>query len=381
MQLIPINLLREGQTVARDVRDPRGRILLARGQRLSSSHIARLRKFDVEAVYLRDGYGESGPELLKSEVKERCVDVLSGSIGNLSGEMARKQLDVNPMQVKSATEGLIDAILGNGDPLVTLLDLSTGADGLMQHSVNSAVLAVILAMDMRVPGAMISHLASAMLFHDVGMALLPEEITQKSGRLTPGEADLLRGHVNIGCRQLVQSQAVSSVAANIILRHHEAMDGSGYPSGVGADKLSILSRIACVAEVYDAMTSPRPYAPAVMPDAALTYILRYTGSRFAREAVLALCRRVALYPTGTAVQLNTGETGVVAGTPAEAPTRPVVHLYFDHRGRKFPSPQLLDLGRDPGRTVLRSAPNLPALAKARGSAPPPQIDPLAVMVC
>ena len=358
MQLVLTGDVREGQTVARDVRDERGRILLARGQRLTASLIQRLFKFQVHGIYLRDGLGEE-PELVKSEVREKCQEVLSDSFGKLAQVASAKRLTLDATAIQRATENLVDALMSNRNPLVTLLDINAGSDHLMQHSVSAAVLAVTLALDMGVGGEMVHHLATGMLFHDIGLLFLPDALLAKTA-LTPQDAQALRGHVRLGAAHLLQTQAVSSIAASIVLRHHETMDGSGYPDGFAGDKLSLLTRIACLAEVYDSLTSSRPYAPAVMPDIALTYILTNTNKLFAREVVLALSRRVALYPTGTAVQLNTGECGLVAGTPT-LPTRPTVQILFDHKNRPLKSPVRLDLMQDGARYVVRSAAHLQAL--------------------
>ncbi|HZP84054.1 MAG TPA: HD domain-containing phosphohydrolase [Chthonomonadaceae bacterium] len=369
MQLIPSHEVREGMCVAREVRNARGQILLGRGQRLTASLIARLHRFRIEAVYIRDGHDESAPELVRAELKQQCLEVLSGSFGRIAEEAAAKRLVLDPQAIQEATESLVEALLSNKNPLVTLLDVSTSSDRLLQHSVNATVLAITLALDMRIPFEMVLHLASAMMFHDIGMTLLPDGLLEKSGKLSPQELHAMRDHVRLGFEHLVRANAVGKVAASVVLRHHEHLDGSGYPAGVGADRLSPLARIASVVEVYDSLTTVRSYAPAVMPDVALAYILQNTGRLYAREAVLALCRRVALYPTGMAVQLNTGECGIVAGTQPEMPMRPALYVHLDHRGRKLPTPPLVDLRHDRARFVVRSAANLQLLLQ--GSAPPP----------
>ena len=205
---------------------------------------------------------------------------------------------------------------------------------------------------------MLHHLGAAMLFHDIGLMFLPDALLEKSPPLSPNEILALRDHAKLGATHLLHSQAVSGITASLVLRHHEAMDGSGYPEGIGGDKLTLLARIACVAEAYDSMTSPRPYAPAVMPDVSITYLVSNANRLFAKEVVLALCRRVALYPTGTAVQLNTGERGIVAKTPPHLPMRPTIQVRLDHKGRLLTKPAFFDLSQDSARCVVRSAPNL-----------------------
>ncbi len=365
MQLIPSESVKEGQYIARDVRDGHGRILLSKGQRLTTSLISRLFKFRVESVYIRDGFSENEPELVRTEIKQKCQELLGNSFNNITQEMGAKRLALNPDAIRRATDALLSSLLSVRNPIVTILDISSSSDRLMQHSVNAAILAITLGIDLKLPDNMLTHLASAMMFHDIGTAFLPESITQNPAPLTLEERNEFRKHAQIGFEYLVRTEAVSSIAANIVLRHHEAMNGSGYPHGITEDKLSLLQRIACVVEAYDSLTSARPGVPAVMPDAALTYIISNTGKIFAREAVIALCHRVALYPTGTAVIFNTGEMGVVVGTVPASPTRPSVLIQLDHRGKKLTAPAVIHLTKDFGRSVVGSAQNIPLLVENR----------------
>ena len=358
MQLTPTREAREGQIIAKEARDERGRILLAQGQRLTNSLIQRLFRFRVENVYLRNGAEMDAPELVPSEIKQKCQEILSEPFGRMAQIASAKRLTLDAAAIARASGSLVDALLGSRSPLISLIDVNATSDALMQHSVSAAILAVTLALDLGVPTEMLHHLGAALLFHDIGFMYLPAELLCKAPPLSPADILALRDHPKLGATHLLHSQAVSPVAASLVLRHHEAMDGSGYPEGVGSDKLTLLARIACVAEAYDSLTSPRPYAPMIMPDVALTYIVSNANRLFARDVVIALCRRVALYPTGTAVQLNTGERGIVAGTPPHLPMRPTIQIRFDHRSRAVAKPFLLDLSRDSGRCVARSAPHL-----------------------
>ena len=358
MQMTPTRELREGQIIAKDARDERGRILLAQGQRLTNSLIQRLFRFRVENVYLRSGAETDAPELVKAEVKQKCQEILSEPFGRMTQIAAAKRLTLDAVAIARASGSLVDALMGQRSPLIALIDVNATSDALMQHSVSAAILAVTLALDMGVPTDMLYHLGAALLFHDIGLMYVPAALLAKTPPLAPEDIHALRDHARLGATYLLHSQAVSGIAANLVLRHHEAMDGSGYPEGIGGEKLTLLARIACVAEAYDSITSPRPYAPAVMPDVAITYMVSNANKLFARDVVIALCRRVALYPTGTAVQLNTGERGIVAGTPPNLPMRPTIQIRLDHRGKILPQPALLDLARDSGRCVVRSAPHL-----------------------
>ena len=362
MQLIPTAEVKEGMCLAREVRDDRGRILLARGQRMTESVMGRLNRFRVERVYIRDGFGEESPELLRAEMKLHCEEVLRDSFKSFHEEAKKKRYALDAHAMQSLTESVIAALMSNRDPLVMLLDVSTASDRLLNHSVSATILAILLGKALRVSPDMLNHLGTAMMFHDIGFMFIPEEISGKTGTLTPSEVKTLKSHVTLGAAHLVRASMVNKIAGNIVLHHHEMMDGTGYPDCVKGESMSQLCRIAAVAEVYDSLTSPRPYAAPVMPDVAISYLLKNAGTLFAREVVTSLCHIVALYPTGTAVQLNTGETGVVLTNRPQSPFRPALRLMTDYRGKTLTPTPVYDLARDGMRYIVRSALTLSELA-------------------
>lgn len=365
MQFVSSRDVREGMCVAEDVRDQHGRTLIARGQRLGAHHIVRLRKFGIQAVFIDPNNGEGYQKPTRSELRDECQKVLNQSFSQLTSQFAEKKIALDPKSIQSAADKLVDSLSHSRNSLITLLDVSTSTDRMMQHSVNTAVLATALGVDLHLPEPMLKDIAAAMLFHDIGMIFLPDTLTQRTTPVTPQEIPVIRKHPEMGIDHLVRSNAISNVAANIVLNHHENLDGTGYPGGVGGDKLSLLIRIANVVEIYDSLTMPRFGIPPVMPDAAITYLIMNAGRRFAKEAVIALAKRIALYPVGSAVQLSTGEYAVVAGVLPTAPTRPVVLIQQDIKGNRLKDPMVVDLVREPGRGVIRSAPNLEMLIKSR----------------
>jgi len=365
MQFVALRDIKEGMCVSENVCDEQGRTLIARGQRIGSHHIARLRKFRIESLFIDPNNGESVVKPTKTELRERCVEVMKGAFCQITGEFKEKRVALDAAAIKDVSGRLVDALMQSKNPLVTLIDISAGLDKTLQHSVNTAVLGVVIAIDMHIPEPMLRELAVALLFHDVGTIFLPDELVKKRGPLSPEEIQTMRQHVHLGCEHLLRSNAIGSVAANIILRHHETIDGAGYPNGVPDEKLTTLMKIAHVVEIYDTLTTGRPWMPAVLPDIAISYIISNAGRLFAKEVVIKLCQRIALYPVGSAVQLTTGECGIVAGILPKAPTRPVLLVHYDHKGNLLKSPIIVDLMRDLNRAVVRSAATLPQLLQAK----------------
>lgn len=361
MQFVAAHDIREGMVVAQDVADPTGRTLIARGQMIGMHHIVRLRKFRIANIFIDPTHGEQLVKPSQSEVRDQCQKVLQSACGKLTQEFANKKLALDGKAIQEALTNLVDALMKSKCPLVTLLDVSTGGDRMFQHSVNTAVLAIVLGKDLHMTDQMLKDMAAGMLFHDLGMIFLPDDLSAMQRPINAEEAQLIKKHAEMGFEHLLRSNAISTVAGNIVFRHHETMDGSGYPNGIHEDKLSPSMRIACVVEVYDSLTTARFGFPAVMPDQAVSFLIAHAGKMYAKEVVAALCKHVALYPVGSAVQINTGERGLVAGLVPTAPTRPVVLLHYDNRGRKLTSPIVVDLTCDTRHNVVKSAPTLEAL--------------------
>ncbi len=373
MQFVTSREVREGMCVAQNICDDQGRVLIMRGQRLGSHHLVRLRKFGISGLFIDPDNGEGTPKLTRSEIREQCEKVLHDSCSKLRQEFAGKKVALDQAAITQCTNRMVEALMKSKNPMVTLLDLDTGSDRLMQHSVNTAVLATVLALDLRLPEEMVKQLAVGMLFHDIGTIFLPEELSRKTSPPNSEEIVLLRQHTQLGFEHLVRTDAIGQISANVVFRHHEALDGTGYPQGIKGDDLSHLMRIAAVAEAYDSMTTPRFGIAPVLPDAAITFLINQVGKRFAREVVISLCKRVAIYPKGTAVKLSTGECAIVAGVMPSAPTRPIVLVQVDRTGKPLKCPLIVDLSKELGYRIVRSAPCLEALAKDREplTAPPP----------
>ncbi len=365
MQFVTSRDVREGMCVAEDVCDPTGRVLIARGQRLGSHHLVRLRKFQIRSIFIDPTNGEAVVKPTKSVLREQCQTVLNDSFEQLRQEFANKKITLDARSIQMATDNLLAALMKSNKPMVTLCDVSTSSDRLLQHSVNVSVLGLALAIDMKAPRDMLHDLGVALLFHDVGMIFLPDALLYNEQPPTAEQVDAIQQHARLGFEHLVHSDAISPVANGLILRHHERLDGTGYPQNLRGDKLGLLARILAVVEVYDSLTSGRFGIPAVLPDAALSYLLSNVNTLFAPEVVVALSKRIALYPVGSAVHLNTGEYGVVAGVLPDQPNRPIVLAHFDRRGIAFKQPLIVDLTHDTGRAVQRSAPTLPQLLKMR----------------
>jgi HD-GYP domain-containing protein (c-di-GMP phosphodiesterase class II) len=163
------------------------------------------------------------------------------------------------------------------------------------------------------------------LLHDVGKLALPAKLTQKPGPLTAEEWELMRSHPRLGL-ELLRGDDFSPLVKAIVLRHHERWDGSGYPDGKTGTDIHEMARIAAVADVYDAVTSERPYATAKPAREGVRVILEGSGTLFDPDVVNVFAALVTPFPPGEELELADGRRAVVVSVPTEALDRPLVRV-------------------------------------------------------
>jgi HD-GYP domain-containing protein (c-di-GMP phosphodiesterase class II) len=159
------------------------------------------------------------------------------------------------------------------------------------HTDRVTALARVLAYRLGWDDARIAALDTGARLHDIGKVIVPGAILRKPGPLDADEIAQIRRHPEVGAR-LVRPLALSGVSVACILYHHERWDGRGYPFGMRGDEIPLEARVLAVADAYDAMTSFRPYRPALSPADALGEVERCAGSQFDPElarAFAAVC--------------------------------------------------------------------------------------------
>ncbi len=152
------------------------------------------------------------------------------------------------------------------------------------HSERVAELSRRLALAAGLPAPAAALVAQAARLHDLGKIGIPEAVLRKPGPLDPGEWEVMRGHPLIGARILAPLDFFVE-GASIVRHHHERHDGSGYPDGLGGDRVPVGARIVAVADVFDALTSDRPYRPRLSREAALRRLRREAGRTLDGELI------------------------------------------------------------------------------------------------
>jgi len=255
----------------------------------------------------------------------------------------------------SCAEEVVDAIQSslerNASALLSLVRLKEKNAYTYLHSVSVCALMSALATQLGMSEADRRRAGMGGLLHDIGKIGIPDTILDKPGKLTDEEFELVRSHPRIGYDFLVRAPSVEPVALEVALHHHERTDGRGYPESLAADDISLFARMGAVCDVYDAITSDRPYKDGWDPADALRKMAEWQKGQFDEAVFKAFVKTVGIYPIGSLVRFESGLVGVVCEHNSQALLKPMVRVFYCAR-RKEPVPiERIDAGSGTHRIV------------------------------
>ncbi len=250
---------------------------------------------------------------------------------------------------------LIDRISDsvNVDPTIILnmTRLKTKDEYTYLHSVSVCALMINLARKLRLPESQIHDIGMAGLLHDVGKTSIPDSILLKPGKLEENEWTTIRNHPQRGYDLLSKSEGISDIVLEVCLRHHEKMDGTGYPGKIEADNLSVITRMSSICDVYDAITSQRPYNKPLSASQALATMQSWPG-HFDKLILRDFVDSLGILPVGTLVRLDGDELAIVVGESPSDYSAPIVRSFYSLDKDCTIDMQDIDTGCDKARSVL-----------------------------
>lgn len=235
------------------------------------------------------------------------------------------------------------SVLRNPGALVSIARLKRADDYTYMHSVAVCGLMLALAQQLHLDQQQARTAGLAGLLHDVGKMAIPLELLNKPGKLTDAEFALIKRHPEAGYKMLAEGNDAADAALDVCLHHHEKMDGSGYPSRLGGERISVYAKMASVCDVYDAITSDRPYKKGWDPAEAVRRMAEWSNGHFEDSVFQAFVRAVGIYPAGTLVRLKSGRIGVVIDQSGQSLLTPKVKVFFSTRSQVRLRPEIVDL--------------------------------------
>ena len=258
---------------------------------------------------------------------------------------ARMGKTMNTAQCAELVGEITESVWRNPGALVSLARLKTHDDYSYMHSVAVCALMVSLARQLGQSEAEARDAGMAGLLHDMGKALMPLEVLNKPGKLTEAEFDLIKTHPERG-HELLLGGSASAAALDVCLHHHERPDGKGYPQGLAGSALSLQARMGGVCDVYDAITSNRPYKAGWDPAESIARMAEWTKQgQFDPLVVHAFVSSLGIYPTGSLVRLQSGRLAVVVEQNPAAMAAPQLKVFFSTKAQMPLPPELIDLNQ------------------------------------
>ena len=241
-------------------------------------------------------------------------------------------------------EEISNSVMRNPGALISLARLKTADDYTYMHSVAVCALMIALARQLGLNEQQTRDAGMAGLLHDLGKALLPMEILNKPGKLTDAEFAIVKTHPAKGFELLQHAQGASDVTKDVCLHHHEKVDGSGYPKGLDSQSMTLFAKMGAVCDVYDAITSNRPYKAGWDPAESIKRMAEWKG-HFDPSVFQAFVKSLGIYPTGSFVRLESGRLGVVLEQGEKSLLQPRVKVFFSSKSMAYIKPEIIDLAR------------------------------------
>lgn len=348
MRLMPILKCQPGMKLAKKIYNEDGMVLLSEHVELTDSLMRRLEQLGIHFVYIEDPRTDDVkvPEMITEETRRESMKEIRTQFRSLMDKPFQEQKSIYPRMGKNFRQvlgRLIDDLSSHEDAMILLTDLNTTDYYLYRHSLNVCIYTITLGIAHGYTSEELMIIGLGALLHDIGKTQIPIDILQKPGKLTDEEYKTMQKHAEIGYRMLKDEPNIPLIAAHCAFQHHERIDGSGYPRGITGKDIHEYAKWIGIVDSYDAMTSHRVYRKALLPHHAVEILYTGSGQLYEQRMLEAFRDRVAIYPVGVTVKLNTGEQGVVVGVHSMAPQRPVIRILNGPEGEELSAPYEIDL--------------------------------------
>lgn len=324
MRSIPTNLLKGSEVLGETLYTSRGKLLVKEGTKLTDLLIKKINSNKIFTVYIHDEHSDNQiSRIIDQSLRLQGIEIIR-ELFNLAS-MNKDILEIHNKLSEYADDVLYETSTIKNQQ-IEYIDIKNLDDYLYSSSLNTAILAILIAWQAKVPRDMVKQVFLGAIYHDIGLALLPPEVINKKHELSLEEKMMILMHPAKGHEFLKSKTYISAYVKAITLQHHEHIDGSGYPNRKKNDEIHLYAHIVGIADIYDAMTSDKPYRMAVSPNEAIEYIVGTSGTHFPHDITSIFAKKINPYPVGSLVKLSDNMIAVVDEVHDGFPLRPSVRI-------------------------------------------------------
>lgn len=329
--------INEGEILARPLMTWDYQVIMPAGAALRKEYIDRISDLGILEVYVEDEKTEQNQysilnNNIKNTVNKKVRDILERHTYQNNEELA---------ELNSAADNIITTILEDDRVVEKIFDIKERSTDIYEHSINVCALAILTALKLKVEKDKIHDIGVGCLLHDIGLRYITVDFLGKDMEsLGRKEQTELKKHPVLGYSSLKDENWISDLSKYIILYHHERADGSGYP--LHLREIPLECRIVAVCDAFDEMICGITYRQ-IKTYEAIEYFKNYKGVKFDGRVVNTLLEFTAVYPVGSKVLTNEGETGVVIAQNKSFQDRPIIRITKDKDGNAVPEEKIIDL--------------------------------------
>ncbi|NLP16092.1 MAG: HD domain-containing protein [Clostridiales bacterium] len=331
MRIISVDSIKGHELLAKDILNDSNSVLMKTGTVVKKEYISRLKELNIEFIYVEDeiAQGVSLTDSLELQIKDQCQEAVREILTKYS-----YHTDNELEEIITIADEIIYDIMREPEVIYNISSIRNKSEGTYSHSLNVCALSVILALKMKIPRKKVREIAIGCLLHDIGFTyitmdysdLIMDECSEK-------EQNEIKKHIIYGYSAVEKMEWLTPTSKDIIISHHERMDGTGYPFRLKGEKIKIGSRIAAICDEFDSRVYGN-LVPKMKVHDAIDLIVSQAGVKFDLEVVKAFVASVAAYPIGALVITNDNEIGIVLRQNPKCPTRPVIRIIQLANGEK-----------------------------------------------
>ncbi|MBQ7478399.1 MAG: HD-GYP domain-containing protein [Selenomonadaceae bacterium] len=352
MLRIPVKKLKAGMVVSQSIYNKTGGSYLVKGQPLTAQYIQKLKKIGIPSVSVTStnpNFKLAPPaDIVQETTRVNAIQRIFDAFQDVENS---GRLDVDAVQ--NVSDHILLDVIQRKENLVQLTDIRLHDTYTFAHSVNVAILSAMLGLLCHYTKQDLALLTLGALLHDLGKIKVSSNILNKTSRLNNEEFSIIQNHPMEGARRIHEMGNLlpsPAILAAIAAQHHEHIDGKGYPQHLTGDQIHRFAKIVAIADVYDALTSERPYKKAYTPSITHNIMVNVNKGQFDTNLLKLFFNNVAIYPVGTLLKTVYG-FGIVTKCEFGRTETPCVCIFANTEGKMLEDPVRIDLKNDGPRAI------------------------------